>query len=568
MTTKKIEDLSEDVALDGDEWLLVTDGENTSKKLSTGKIHSKISNEVTTLSGALQQQIDTKTTSLYVDSAVTTISGYLQPQISEKTTSLYVDSLVATASGYLQEQLSYKADTSCVDSDITTLSGYLQPQIDARATSSYVNASLSSKATMVSGSTINYTVGSGSQFETLKECFNYIGGAVYTAGTAITVTLAVQDHIIDSPIVNRSFYQEITLECGNQEIHVTDEASSFIFDLRGSGHIIFRYAKFVNSALAENPYLCLINATCCTIGFWHCTFTSFECIMEAGGSVVWIQVCTITSPPSGISWAAFFIYSYSCMSIYNTTVDNVAQTGYSYFIWMSDNSFLDVDTMSVKNFDVGFYARSYSNLVVKSVSFINTTLQYDPPKGAEGNKHATILDYNSAIRRITSNGLNLFDTGYIPTVPLSPVNKGYVDLGLATVSGVHGVSGAVVGTTDSQVITNKTFSNCKEVLYNTTSSGNIALDLTRGPVQRYILDGDRQLTMPEGPGLYGTSFTLILECNSYTPIWNSSPALTWLTVDGLAPTLASGVDLVSVLTFIWDGVDNRWLGLLNGKEVI
>lgn len=136
----------------------------------------------------------------------------------------------------------------------------------------------------------------------------------------------------------------------------------------------------------------------------------------------------------------------------------------------------------------------------------------------------------------------------------------------AASTAAHGISGAVVGTTDTQTISNKTLTNYKETLHATTTAGNVTLDLANGNVQRFILDAARQFTMPPDPGAVGQSFVLILECATYTPTWNSSPTIEWLTSDGLAPTLVTTANLVNVLTFIWDDVDSRWLGFFTGSE--
>ena len=111
-----------------------------------------------------------------------------------------------------------------------------------------------------------------------------------------------------------------------------------------------------------------------------------------------------------------------------------------------------------------------------------------------------------------------------------------------------------------------TISNYAEEWYATTTAGNVTIDLANGMVQRFILDAARQFTMPADPGAVGKSFVLILECATYTPTWAASPVIEWLTTDGAAPTLVTTVNLVNVLTFIWDDVDSRWLGFLAGKE--
>ena len=115
--------------------------------------------------------------------------------------------------------------------------------------------------------------------------------------------------------------------------------------------------------------------------------------------------------------------------------------------------------------------------------------------------------------------------------------------------------------------TNVKLTDVKETRYATTTSGNVTLDLANGNLQRFILGGNHQFTMPADPGDIGQSFTLIIECATYTPTWNSSPAIKWLTFDNVAPTLTTTADKVNVLTFIWDDTDSRWLGFMAGVEL-
>lgn len=112
-----------------------------------------------------------------------------------------------------------------------------------------------------------------------------------------------------------------------------------------------------------------------------------------------------------------------------------------------------------------------------------------------------------------------------------------------------------------------TLTNYKETLYApAATSGNVTLDLANGNVQRFILGGNHQFTMPASPGAFGQAFTLILECATYTPTWNTSPAIKWLTADNTAPSLVVTANLVNVLTFVWENAKTRWLGFLAGRE--
>ena len=111
-----------------------------------------------------------------------------------------------------------------------------------------------------------------------------------------------------------------------------------------------------------------------------------------------------------------------------------------------------------------------------------------------------------------------------------------------------------------------TLSNYREALGNTTTTGNITLTLAN-PVERIVLDAVRQITAPADPGAVGASKTLILLCQSFTPTW---AGITWLTSDGLAPTLNTATGKRNVIVLIWDdnaGGTGAWLGMLSGREV-
>jgi hypothetical protein len=104
----------------------------------------------------------------------------------------------------------------------------------------------------------------------------------------------------------------------------------------------------------------------------------------------------------------------------------------------------------------------------------------------------------------------------------------------------------------------------KETFYSNTTTGNVNIDLSNGTVQRFILDANREFTLPADPG--ALSITLIIETAGFTPVWSSNTTIEWLTIDGVAPPLPTVADKVGVVTFIWDDIDSRYLGLLVGEE--
>lgn len=104
-----------------------------------------------------------------------------------------------------------------------------------------------------------------------------------------------------------------------------------------------------------------------------------------------------------------------------------------------------------------------------------------------------------------------------------------------------------------------------ETLNTETTTGNITLNLADGMVQRITLDDARQITMPADPGAFGQTFTLFVDCASYTPTWNTAPAILWLTSDQAAPTLETTSGAVNVLVFTWDDGYNSGAGAWFGQ---
>lgn len=111
--------------------------------------------------------------------------------------------------------------------------------------------------------------------------------------------------------------------------------------------------------------------------------------------------------------------------------------------------------------------------------------------------------------------------------------------------------------------------NITETLYSITTSGNVTIAPANGNVQRFILDAARQFTLPADPGAVAQSLVLIIDCATYTPTWNSSPPIKWLTLDSAAPSLNTASGKRNVITFVWDDTaagTGYWLGFLAGKE--
>jgi hypothetical protein len=123
----------------------------------------------------------------------------------------------------------------------------------------------------------------------------------------------------------------------------------------------------------------------------------------------------------------------------------------------------------------------------------------------------------------------------------------------------------VVGVTATQTLTNKTLTNPTVTNYTETpftanSSTAITLALTNGTVQIITLTGNATITMPTATA--GKSFVLLLKQDA-----TGSRTVTWSTVywpSGTAPTITGTASKQDIFSFFADG--SKWYGVTVGQN--
>lgn len=152
------------------------------------------------------------------------------------------------------------------------------------------------------------------------------------------------------------------------------------------------------------------------------------------------------------------------------------------------------------------------NIIVGAVTYLNT----------DGTSGQVLTTYgNGATYWSSTSGSMVYPNAGIA-----------VSTGSAWGTSLTAPSGTIVGTTDTQTLSNKTITGTKETVYTITDGTSVDIDPSNGGIQTWTLGASRSPTATNFRA--GQSVTLMIDDGSaYTVTW---PSVTWL--DGAsAPTL-------------------------------